>query len=50
MNAIRIERDVNGKVTGGIVSKAFLKNADIFGTDEYIAVQKFYEAHPNSQV
>ena len=25
-----------------------MKNADIFGTDEYKAVQSFYEMHPNA--
>ena len=47
MKNIRIERDTNGKVVAGIVSKTFLKRADIFGTDEYDAVQKFYEVHQN---
>lgn len=50
MNTIRIERNANGKVVGGIVSKAFLKRADVFGTDEYNAVQKFYEIHPNATI
>ena len=50
MNGIKIERDVNGKVVGGIVSKAFLKRADIFGTDEYAEVQKFYEMHPTATI
>ncbi len=50
MNTIRIERNANGKVEAGIVTKAFLKRADVFGTDEYIAVQRFYEMHPNATI
>lgn len=50
MNTIRIERNTNGKVEAGIVTKAFLKRADVFGTDEYIAVQRFYEMHPNATI
>ena len=50
MNTIKMERNSNGKVVAGIVTKAFMKNADIFGTDEYIAVQKFYEVHPNATI
>ena len=50
MNNIKIERDVNGKVVRGIVSKTFLKKADIFGTNEYAEMQSFYEMHPGATI
>ena len=50
MNNIKIERDANGKVIKGIVSKNFLKRADMFGTDEYLAMQKFCEMHPEAEI
>ena len=50
MMKIKIERDVNGKVVAGIVSKTFLKNADIFGSEEYVEVQKFYATHSGATI
>lgn len=46
---IRIERK-NGKVVAGVVTKAFMKKAEVFGSKEYEMVQKFCEMHPNAEL
>ena len=48
-NIIKIKRE-NGKVVAGLVTSAFLRKANVFGTPEFQMIEEFIEKYPTAEV